>query len=483
MLLTIDRNGKEPIYLQIISQIKRLIDLGDLAEGFQMPSTRQLSASLGVNRSTIVKVYEELWSAGYLESTAGSYTKVRSPRKRSLPKTTEAEADDFWSTAVTKNYYHSDDILIVPAKSENRETINLRGLEADPALIDKKLLCEAFHKSVYSKETNVFGYCHPQGMHPLREVLATHMHLHCIDASADNILITNGSQNSLMLLFHTFISSGDTIAIERPTYTLLIQLAKHFKCRVVEIPMQNDGMDLDFLQSCMDKMKIKMVITTPTFQNPTGITMSPKKREQLLSLCEDNDAILVEDSIEEELKYFGMAHLPIKSKDTRGRVIYLGSFSKILSPGLRLGWIIADKKCIFRLASVKRLFDISTNTYSQALALNYCKSGYYELHLRRCMRVYRKRMRCALKALRSYLPQEKAEWIEPLGGFTIWVKLKADIGDLSAIDRLAASGVSVADGSNFFYSPTRENYFRLSICNCSEDEIEEGVKRISKILL
>ena len=211
--------------------------------------------------------------------------------------------------------------------------------------------------------------------------------------------------------------------------------------------------------------------------------MSPKKREQLVSICERHNIILVEDSIEEELKYFGMAHLPIKSKDENNRVIYLGSFSKILSPGLRLGWIIADTQCISRLTSVKRLFDISTNTYSQALALNYCKSGHYELHLRKSMRVYRKRMKSALKALREYLPQEKAEWVEPLGGFTIWVKIKADIGDLSPSERLAASGVSVAEGSNFFYTPTSESYFRLSICNCSEDQIEEGVKRISKILL
>ena len=483
MLLTIDRDGKEPIYLQIIAQLKRLIDLGDLSEGSQMPSSRQLSASLGVNRSTIVKVYEELWSAGYLESTAGSYTRVRRPRRKSHPANIETTEDNFWNDATSKNYHYFNDLKSLTTGNQKGETINLRGLEADPTLVDKKLLCEAFHKSVYSKETNVFGYCHPQGLHPLREVIATHMHLHCIDAYADNILITNGSQNSLMLLFHTFLSSSDTIAIERPTYTLLIQLAKHFNCKVVEIPMLNDGMDLDYLQMCLAKNKIKMVITTPTFQNPTGITMSPKKREQLLSICERHNIILVEDSIEEELKYFGMAHLPIKSKDENNRVIYLGSFSKILSPGLRLGWIIADTQCISRLTSVKRLFDISTNTYSQALALNYCKSGYYELHLRKSMRVYRKRMKSALKALREYLPQEKAEWVEPLGGFTIWVKIKADIGDLSPSERLAASGVSVAEGSTFFYTPTSESYFRLSICNCAEDQIEEGVKRISKILL
>ena len=221
-----------------------------------------------------------------------------------------------------------------------------------------------------------------------------------------------------------------------------------------------------------------MLFTMPTFQNPTAITMPQNKREELLSICEKNSIILIEDSIEEELKYFGKVHLPIKSIDHKNIVIYLGTFSKVLSPGLRLGWIIADKECIRKLTALKTIFDLSTNTFSQVLIYHFCNLGYYELHLRKCLRAFRKRMKVALKALKQYLPSEKASWNEPLGGFLIWVKIKINAQNINIEDHLSKFGVSVVDGKNFFIKPTNETFIRISISNCNESEIEEGIKRI-----
>jgi 2-aminoadipate transaminase len=146
-----------------------------------------------------------------------------------------------------------------------------------------------------------------------------------------------------------------------------------------------------------------MLFTMPTFHNPTSVTMPQARREELLCLCEKHKIIIVEDSIEEEMKYFGKVHLPIKSIDTHGIVIYLGSFSKILAPGFRLGWIIADKECIQRLTSLKTIFDLSSNTFGQMMLYQFCKGGYYELHIRKFLRAFKRERNAIWRVLRAFL--------------------------------------------------------------------------------
>lgn len=482
MLFSVDKEKGEPIYSQLINQIKGLIENGDLKEGHIMPSTRQMAQSLGINRSTVIRVYEELWSSGYFDSSPGSYTRVRKPHVLKGFSVEEDGNETFWRDALSAGFPVNTDKIYRSGLRPGKEIINFKKLEPDPDLIDKKAFRDCFGKTVMETGNGVFGYCQPQGYEPLREEIASHMRLHCINVCADNVLITNGSQNSLHLLFQTFINPEDTIAIESPAYSMLIHMANYFRCKIVEIPVNADGLDISVLRGRLKRKRIKMLFTTPTFHNPTGVTTSPVKREKLLTICEENDIILIEDSIEEELKYFGSVHLPIKAMDRMNRVIYLGTFSKILSPGLRLGWIIADKECIKRLTTLKTIFDLSTNSFSQILVHNFLKSGYYERHLRRCMREYRKRMKTALKALKEYLPPEVATWWEPLGGYTIWIKMNGAFNETSPEEYLLKFGVLVADGSGFYITQPKDRHFRLSISGCNESEIAEGIKRIGQAL-
>ncbi|RPH33429.1 MAG: PLP-dependent aminotransferase family protein [Bacteroidales bacterium] len=485
MLLSIDKSKKETIFDQLVNQIKSLIESGDLQEGFQMPSTRQLGVSLGVNRSTVIRAYEELWALGYIESTPGSYTKIRKRKGLSKEILSTHHRESFWDELLTGAYKPDYDKLkkfSQMVRDENEHLISFNRLEPDSRLIDVKLINTCIREAMANSEHNIFGYCNPRGYEPLRRSIISHMRLHGVNAGDENILITNGSQNSLQLIFQAFISKDDYVAAESPTYSMLIPLIKYYRCKILEIPVTESGMDIDVFERFLHKYPVKMVYTMPTFHNPTSVTLSQGKREQLLSLCEKHKVIIVEDSIEEEMKYFGKVHLPIKSIDSHGVVIYLGSFSKILAPGFRIGWIIADKECVNRLTALKTIFDLSTNTFSQIVLYRFCKSGYYELHIRKFLRIFRKRMKAALKALKTYMPADKVTWQEPLGGFLIWLRLnvKADKVDLE--DHFQTFGVKIIDGNSFFYNPPNEHYVRLSISKCNEEEIEEGVKRMVKAI-
>lgn len=485
MLLSIDKSSSETIFEQLVDQIKSLIESGDLNEGFQLPSSRQLSVSLGINRSTVIRAYEELWAMGYLESTPGSYTKVRKRKVQNQHANPITNKNKFWEDLFTGEFKPDPDKIKKFSQliSDNRDDIiSFDRLEPDSRLIDERLISACFRDALTDSEQNIFGYCNPRGYEPLRHSIISHMRLHGVNTSEENILITNGSQNSLQLIFQAFLSKDDVIAVESPTYSMLIPLIKYFGCKIFEIPVTEKGMDIDLLEQYLREHPIKMIYTMPTFHNPTSVTMPQDRRERLLSICEKHKVIIIEDSIEEEMKYFGKVHLPIKSIDTHGVVIYLGSFSKILAPGFRIGWIIADKECIDRLTTLKTIFDLSSNTLSQIMLHRFCKSGYYELHIRKFLRAFRKRMKVALKSLKTYMPADKVNWTEPLGGFLIWLKLNIKRKDIDLEEHFRRYGVKIISGKSFFYNPPNEHYIRFSISKCNEAEIEEGVKRMAKAI-
>lgn len=450
-----------------------------------MPSSRDLATSIGVNRSTVIRAYEELWALGYLESTSGSYTRVRKRVIKRVPEIDEELNTIFWKEILLNNYLPDFAKIseISAIISKNREdNISFEKLEPDSRLIDKSAISRCYREAIHTYGNRVFGYCKPAGYEPLLHSIVSHMRLHGVNTTDKSVLITNGSQNSLQIIFQAFISKGDTIAIESPTYSMIIPLAKHFGCKILEIEVNEDGMDISALRRHLNEHRIKMVYTMPTFHNPTSATMPQSNREELLKLCVENKIFIVEDSFEEEMKYFGKIHLPIKSMDSKGIVIYLGSFSKILAPGLRLGWVVADIECIKQLTSLRTIFDLSSNTINQIMLHKFFMEGYYELHIRRMLRAYKSRMQRALKALKKYMPSEKASWSDPYGGFLIWIKLNIKRRDIDIEDHFRKFGVTVISGERFFLSPPKELYIRVSISNCNEVEIVEGVKRMASAI-
>ena len=330
-----------------------------------------------------------------------------------------------------------------------------------------------------SEGVDLLQYGSPLGYGPLREFIAEQMRLHSISISADEIMITIGAQNAIELLLKLLARPGVGVAFETPTYARAIDIFKLSNVKMIGVSMNRDGMDLDQLENFLSQESPVMIYTIPNFHNPTGITTKQSHRERLLRICERYEVPLVEDGFEEEMKYFGKAVLPIKSMDHLGVVIYIGTFSKILFPGLRIGWIAADKVCIDRLVPIQRASILSGNLLDQAALDRFCRLGYYDLHIKRMHRIYRKRMQTALKAIKSTLSQKQIEWTQPAGGYTIWVRLKGiRMSEAEIIYHILDHGVMTLPGSSHFYGPSNGIYLRLSIAHLDEPDIEEGIRRL-----
>jgi GntR family transcriptional regulator/MocR family aminotransferase len=488
LLLNLKPDGAIPLYRQIVSQIKEFIDNNVLKSGSRLPSSRLLSEKLGVNRSTIYKAYEELWALGYIESRPGSYSTVR--KRIEIVNTNGSEVKSIinWnkkSSNGAKNVYDMFLKLEADNKGKNRsdDVINLSPLLMDSRLFPSEEFRKSMNKVLKENSGEVLDYGNHRGYKPLREFISNRLSMHSINASPDEILITNGSQQAIDLIFRMMTVPGSIVLLEEPTYALVIPLLKLHRVKPIGIPMLSSGMDLKYLDRFLLKNKAAFLYTIPNFHNPTGITTSQAHREELIGICSKYKLPLIEDGFEEEMKYLGKVVTPVKSMDKYKSVIYLGSFSKVLFPGARIGWIAAGKECIERLLSIKRFTDLSSSLISQAALYDFCFYGHYDKHIKRMHRLFTKRMKTALKALRKYMPEGRVSWIEPAGGYLIWLKLikvKIDANEINK--QFLKHGILVSPGQYYFMKYQNDIYFRISISTLDEAEIEKGIKRLGEAI-
>jgi DNA-binding transcriptional MocR family regulator len=484
ILLDIDNPSDVPIFRQIINQLVRLIDTGSLPPGARLPSTRHLAERLSVNRSTVYRAYQELWSLGYLESRPGSYSTVRRRPKVTIgTRGTDSSRID-WSRRTTPvsqalhAAHRREEVLLQKAAAPG--VINFVPLSPDSRLFPLDAFRRCMNHVLRREGPDLLQYGDPLGYGPLRQFIAERMRLHGVAVTADEVMITTGAQNAIERLLRLLAVPGASLACESPTYSRAMDIFRLAGVDIVGVPMTAAGMDLGALEQVIQRHGPVLVYTIPNFHNPTGITTDQGHREQLLAICERHRLPLLEDGFEEEMKYFGKTVLPIKSMDHHGVVIYLGTFSKILFPGLRIGWIAADRRCIDRLGSIQRALILSGNLLDQAALCRFCRMGDYDLHVSRMHRIYRRRMQRLLKALRATFTNGRIHWTEPAGGYTVWVRLQDVAADEDRIlDRLLNHGVMVLPGSFHFHGPVDGTYFRLSIAHLDEAAITEGVRRLS----
>ncbi len=486
MLLKIDRTSSSPLFRQIIDEIRLYIDQGLIEVGKPLPPTRVLAESLAVNRSTVTQAYEELQAMGYLESRPGSYHTVRqrckevayNPERKSIISWEERSSDPVQDLYSTFRILSPESL---PASVSESSMVNLAPLLPDPRLYPVKHFRSCINHVLQDSNSESLRYAQHMGFEPLREIIAKRIRLHGISVSGNEILITNGSQQALDLIVRLLGGAGHRILVESPTYALALPLLKLNGAAIGCIPMRDDGMDLDVLERELSCGDVGFVYTIPNFHNPTGITTSHHHRERLLALCTKHKVPIVEDGFEEDMKYFGKVPLTIKSIDEYNIVIYIGTFSKTLFPGLRLGWMTADRELIERALVVKRFTDLSSGNLTQRAIHRFCLMGYYELHLTRLHRIYRKRMQVALAALEEYMPST-VKWSTPMGGYLLWLKIpqKLTVDELNGL--LHPHGVHVCHGGVFFPEAGPSEFIRISISKLDEKEIKEGIRRLGEAL-
>lgn len=407
LLLNLDEKSREPKYRQILEAIRKRIEDGVLRPGERLPSTRRLAETIGVHRSTIALAYQELWSLGFLYLCPGARARVRERMQIATQDDRSEQGLIDWQKYTSPA---SEDVLrklrlVSPAASAKSDpsVISFRSLDMDSRIFPLENFRSCLTRVVRRHGAALLGYGDLAGYPPLRESIAQRMRCHNISVSSDEIMITNGSQQAIDLAFRMLATPGRAVAIESPSYSHMLPLLRLSGLRAIELPVRADGMDLDALEAALRKEKPALVYTMPTFHNPTGVSTDQAHRERLLSICEGHRIPVLEDAFEEEMKYFGKTTLAIKSMDKHQIVIYCGTFSKVLFPGVRIGWIAAERECIERLVAIRCFSDLAPNMILQAAMDEFCRNGYYDRHINRMHRTYRRRMQAAVRALREHI--------------------------------------------------------------------------------
>lgn len=326
-------------------------------------------------------------------------------------------------------------------------------------------------------------YSPTEGLKKLREIIISQrLNPINIKAGLDEIAITSGSQQALDFAGKMFINEGDTIIVESPTYLGALNAFLAYDPKYVEIPLESDGMNMDKLEEVLESgLKPKFIYTIPDYQNPSGITMSKEKRKRLISLANKYDVIVLEDSPYAELCFDGELLDPIKSLDTEGRVIYLGTFSKTFTPGLRIGWVVGNSDIINKFIQIKQGADLQTSSLDQRIAAEYMSRYDLNDHIKLIIDVYSKRRTVMLNTMKETFHKD-ITFIESTGGLFTWVTVREDIDTKALMQEALKENIAFVPGASFFASSGHNNYMRLNYSCMPEDKIRIGIERLAKVL-
>jgi len=322
------------------------------------------------------------------------------------------------------------------------------------------------------------------GLPDLRDEIAYFLKDDDVSATQENILVTNGAKNALDLILKVFIEKGDSVIVSNPSYATGIQIIRNHEATFVDIDMDDDGIKVDELEQALiqlrnaDQPMPKLLYEVPDFHNPTGITLSAGRRKKLVELSEEFDFIIVEDDPYRRLRFTGEPVPPIKSYDRSGRVIGLGTFSKIFAPGIRLGWAVGDPEIIGRLAAFKS--ESGASPLIQRIVLRQLQSGGINKHVAEFIPILESHKNAMKQALQRYFPDVKLR--EPNGGYYYWIQLpdRIDADELTAIAE--QEGVTIFSGRGYFANNPTNNFFRLSFAMSTEAQIEAGVRKLGEIV-
>lgn len=329
-----------------------------------------------------------------------------------------------------------------------------------------------------------------EGYQPLREMIARNAGKYGIQISADNVMITTGSQQALDLLGRIFINRGDRILAESPTYLGAIQAWNAYGVKYVTIPYDEDGMQTDLLESRL-RTGLKFIYVLPNFQNPTGVTLSRERRIQLVEMANAYGVPIVEDDPYGQLRYEG-DHIPpvvvlddeIRAKEVpiySGNVIYTSTFSKILAPGLRLAWVVAPTEVIKKLVQAKQGCDLNTSTFNQYLAYEVANGPWIKTHIQTIREAYKERRDVMLNALEQYMP-DGVNWTHPKGGLFLWATLPEGVNTGDIFPLAVEQKVAFVPGNPFHPLGGGENTMRLNFSCMKPEPIDEGIKRLAEVI-
>lgn len=481
LVLELDRALPASLASQVADAIRRRILDGHLPQATRLPASRALARELGVGRNTVLSAYEQLTEEGWLDAAVGRGTFVAA-REETPPATGSGRPrvprSAFpWGPLVARSVPQG---RVAPRPAPDA-AIDLSGGVPDASTYPAGAVRRALDGVLARHGGEALGYGPPAGYAPLREHIATRSSRQGSPVRPDEVLVVGGLQQGLDLLARVLLAPGDTVAVESPTYGNALAIWRLYGARPVGVSVDDRGMSPEALAAVVRQHRPKFVYTMPTFQNPTGLTMDEERRREIMRVASEMQLAVVEDHFDTELRYRGRALPPLRAHDPRGQVVLLGTFSKILFPGFRLGWIIAPRELLGRLLDVKRATELATSLPMQMAVAEFCKRGELDRHLDRVRRAHGARLDAMLEAIDACFPPG-VRVTRPEGGMFVWVTLPEGAHASTIAEVAAGRGLLVAEGRLFAADGDGERHLRLSFVNEPAERIRRGIEQLGEII-
>lgn len=480
--LSLDPDAETPLFLQISRAIAADVGRGRLKPGDALPGTRSLAESLGVHRSTIVAAYAELFAQGWVVTKPGGATFVAAASPDPKPRRFAPKSRERSSPEGTPGYAVTAPLVEPLGHPElPRGALPLWGGSPDMRLVPVDVLARAYRRVTRRRGQSLLAYSphfagHPELRRAVAELVSTARGL-AVDADA--VLITRGSQMALDLVARSLVEPGDVVAVEALGYPSAVNVFRRAGARIVPIPLDRYGIDVAALDRLTRETRVRLVYVTPHHQYPTTVTLSPTRRLALLELARRERLAIVEDDYDQEFHYDGRPVLPLASDDPERNVIYVGTFAKILAPGLRLAFVVAPGKLLRRMTAERALIDRQGDAILECAVAELLEDGELQRHVRRMRRVYHAR-RDAFCATLSRELGHVVSYRRPSGGLQLWAEVEPKVSLETWQAEARRRGVLFQIGRQFTLDGSSVPCVRLGYALLDEKEAAVALRRLAE---
>lgn len=367
--------------------------------------------------------------------------------------------------------------------TQKPEIISFAGGLPNPISFPQEELKISMNRIAEEFGAKIYQYSTTLGLDSLRQyIVDRYKKIWNMDITIDNVIITTGSQQALDLIGKVFVNEGENVLVEKPSYLGLLQSFCMYCANFVAVQLDPDGLNIEDLQRTMEKYNPKVAYLIPNFQNPTGLTYTKEKREQIFDVIKDKDMILIQDDPYGELRFTDDERIPYIGLNKSEKNIYLGSFSKIVTPGMRLGYIIANKEIIKMLETAKQASDLHSNIFGQYLISDYLYHNDLDKHIEKIKKLYKSQAQAMVQAMEEYFPKT-VSFTRPKGGMFSWVTLEEGKSSLELFNKAIKKNVAFVPGNPFYVEQNKDvNTLRLNYTNADNETIKEGIKRLAQSL-
>jgi 2-aminoadipate transaminase len=477
-LSDIERGGETSLTQQLVDRFADAVESGGLAPGEKLPPTRQLAEEVGVNHLTAARVYRRLAELGYVTASVGRGTFVRT-----LSPAVAADEGDDWQLYALPEWEPSyseqvmADAFNLPLE-EDMISLSTGFPSPDhyPVADLARITAEVFEE----EGGDAISYLPAEGLFSLREQLALRGQKHGFASEPDEIIVTSGAKQAINLTAQAILEPGDVVVCESPTFTGMLESFRSAGARILAVPVDQEGFDVDALERLLTRHEVKLVALQTACQNPTGRDTSDARRERLAELARDRSFFVLEDRVYADLRFDRERPRALREL-APAHVVYVNSLSKSVGGGLRVGWVAARGPLLERIAMLKLEDDFHTPTLVQHIASRYLASGAYDRHVESTLPTYRKRRDALLASLERHLAGEyRAE--PPRGGHHVWVMLNRPIDERAFYSEAIRHGVTFTPGGAVTPERRSQTAFRLSFSMLEPDKLDEGVRRLARAM-